>query len=240
MNQKNEDYYFSQKSLDFLIKAGRQKKEDWLNKNKSEYNQVLRLPFIQLAEKIKQELRLSARAYHFPTKGLGRIKRASFKVAAGQSMYKDWLSMIATRPSRSRFESNPHLFFGIFPNEDQILVAGGLYMPTSQQTALIREAISEDASPFHHLFSDPEFKKRFKSGFSSEDKTSRIPKGFPTDHPDIEWIKLKRFIVMKKIPKKLFFSKRLADQVIQDYQQALRLNQLIDQALAEDWPPRII
>ena len=228
---------FSQQSLDFLLKAGRQKKVDWLEKNKAEYNEVLRLPFIELAEYIKQELKPQARGYHFPTKGLGRLKRANFKVAAGVPLYKNWISMIASRPSQSRFESNPHLFFGIFPDENQILVAGGHYTPTSQQTRLIREAISKDSDPFHDLFNDPQFKSRFKGGFHMEMVANRVPRGFPEDHRDVNWIKLKNFIVMKKIPKKLFASAKLRESIVEDYKQALRLNRLLDYALRAEWPP---
>lgn len=122
---------FSKKTLEFLKKAGRQKNPNWLEKHQKEYESVLRGPFVHLAERVKAALWRSAPGYHFPTKGLARIKRPDFKVARGQNQYKDWISMIATRPSLSRFESNPHLFFGLFPNEETtIILAGGLWQPT--------------------------------------------------------------------------------------------------------------
>ena len=78
---------FSKKALDFLVKAGKQNKEDWLEKNQAEYEKVLKKPFIALAIKLKVRLRPLAPKYHFPTKGLGRIKRPAFKVARGQPLY---------------------------------------------------------------------------------------------------------------------------------------------------------
>ncbi len=234
--KKLETPKFSKKTLDFLIKAGRQKNPSWLEKNNAEYEAVLRKPFITLAEKIKGALKPLAADYHFPSKGLGRIKRPEFKVAGGLPRYKDWISLIATRPPKSRFESNPVLFFGLFPNEDDtIIVAGGLWQPSSQQMRLIREAISEDSSPFHNLFSDSHFKARFKKGFSMEKTSTRVPRGFSEDHEDIDWIKLKSFVVSKKISLKDFSSPRFSDSVIKDFQQALRLNKLIDKALRLNW-----
>lgn len=231
--------HFSKHTLEFLSKAGKQKKPQWLEKNADEYEKVLRRPFIALAEKIKAKLKPLAPDYHFPSKGLARIKRPAFKVAGGQSLYKDWVSMIASKPAKSRFESNPHLFFGLFPNEENsIIVAGGLWQPTSQQTRLIREAISKDAEPFHDLFADRIFKARFKDGFYMADTSERVPRGFSTDHKDIDWIKLKKFVVYKTISPKDFVSAKFSDSIVKDLEQALRLNQLLDKALKLEWPPQ--
>ena len=222
-----------------MAKAGKQKNANWLEANIDEYNTLLREPFIALAEKIKASLQPFARDYHFPSKGLARIKRPDFKVAGGQSQYKDWISMIATRPSKSRFESNPHLFFGLFPNEeDKIILAGGLWQPTPKQVRLIREAIAQDSSPFHDLFGDKAFKASFKTGFYMKDSASRVPRGFSEDHEDIDWIKLKKFVVYKTITTKSFSSPEFPDSVVKDYRQALRFNQLLDSALTMNWPPK--
>jgi len=226
---------FSKKALDFLVKAGNQNKEDWLEKNQSEYEKVLKKPFIALAIKLKVWLRPLAPKYHFPTKGLGRIKRPAFKVARGQPLYKDWLSIIATRPAPSRFESHPHLFFGLFPNEDKkVLVACGLWQPTSRQTRRIREAIRSDARPFQNLFKDQAFKARFPSGFCLDSMATRVPRGFLESDDNIDWIKLKNFVVMKEISLKAFSSPHFSDQLVHDFTQGLRLNKLLDKAL-QDW-----
>ena len=233
------NHKFSKETLEFLAKAGRQKKPDWLEKNMKQYEDLLRKPFIELAEKIKLSIKPSATDYHFPSKGLARIKRPDFKVQGGENQFKDWISMIATRPSKSRFESNPHLFFGLFPNEkSKVLVAGGLYQPTSQQTRLIREAISKDSEPFRELFSDVNFKKRFKNNFSMEKVADRVPRGFNESHEDIAWIKLKNFVVMKEISMKEFTSQSFGESVVKDFKQALRLNRLLDFALQMNWPPK--
>lgn len=230
---------FSKSTLEFLKKAGQQKNPQWLEKNAEEYEKVLRRPFIELAEKIKATLKPLAPDYHFPSKGLARIKRPAFKVAGGQAQYKDWVSMIATRPAKSRFESNPHLFFGLFPNEEaSILIAGGLWQPTSQQARLVREAINKDSTPFHALFADRKFKARFKDGFYMEDTSERVPRGFAKDHEDIDWIKLKKFVVYKQISVKDFVSPQFSESVVKDFEQALRLNQLLDKALKLEWPPK--
>ncbi len=71
-----------------------------------------------------------------------------------------------------------------------------------------------------------------------EDVLQRVPRGFAPDHEDLEWIKLKRFVVVKKISVKDFSSSIFSESVIKDLRQALRLNKLLDQALKLRWPPK--
>ena len=225
---------FSTKTIPFLKKAGQQTSSDWLDENQNEYETLLRLPFIDLAEGLKEALLPFAPDYHFPTKGIGRIKRAASKVIDGEPHYKDWLSLSASKPSGSRFEHNPHLFFGILPNEPAyqgVIVAGGLFMPSGPQLKKVRNGIAADSEPFHRLFCDRDFKARFKTGFIMTKSAARVPRGFDADHPDLDWIKLKNFLVQKKIPLTEFTSLELVDHIVKDFKQLLRLNRLLEDIL---------
>lgn len=228
---------FSIATLNFLVKAHKQKNPDWLDKNMNEYEEVVKTPFVSLAEHIRSELLPLAADYHFPHKGIGRLKRPSHKVKGGEALFKDWLSIIAAKPATSRFESNPHLFFGMFPNEKQkIIIAGGMWYPSSKQLRAIKEAIYKDSTEFHTLLNNKAFKQRFKEGFFSEDKVSRIPRGFDKDHSDIDWLMLKKFVVIKEYSIKDFSSANFKNEVVQDFKQALKLNRLLEKAIAYQWP----
>ena len=222
---------FSNQTIPFLTKAGQQTDPTWLDDNQSTYEQVVRLPFLEIAETFKSELQSTVPSYHFPTKGIGRIKKSSANVVSGGAQFKDWLSISASEPSGSRFEKNPHLFFGILPNVAPymgVIVAGGLFMPSGPQLKKIRNALAENAKPFHQLFNDPDFKARFQGNFSNENVGSRVPRGFAPDHPDLEWLKLKAFLVVKKISHAQFTSAGLALSVVEDFKQLVRLNRLLE------------
>lgn len=225
---------FSKASLDFLQSAGKQDEADWLDENNLKYQQLIRLPLMTLAEYLKSELAAESGGYHFPTKGIGRIKRPLNKVGMDGGRFKDWVSYIATRPSESRFEKNPLLFFGLLPNDEQwkgAVIAGGLYMASSTQVRRIRRAIENDSSAFKTLFADKGFKKSFKSGFEPMVKASRCPRGFDPDHPDVEWIKLKTFFAAKKLSIQALSAKDLAENICTDFRQLLRLNALLQDAI---------
>lgn len=225
---------FSNRTLPFLTEAGQQTDPNWLDENQAAYEAHVRGPFIYLAERLKTALQPIVPDYHFPVKGIGRIKKTANHLVSSGPCCKDWLSISMSKPSESRFERNPHLFFGILPNIPPykgVVVAGGLFMPSGPQLKKVRNAIARDAQPFYALFADPAFKARFKSDFSREEVSSRPPRGFDPDHPDMAWLKLKRFLVVKKLSHTEFLSQDLVQSMVEDFKQLIRLNRIIEDAL---------
>lgn len=220
-----------------MREAGSQTENQWLEDHEADYEQHLRGPFVALVEKLKDTLSNSATDYHFPSRNLAKIKRMANRVAQGEPVNKDWVSVSASRPQISRFERYPHLFFGILPDEEEwkgIFITGGLFMPTSAQMKKVRLGIAKNGEPFHKLFADAKFKKNFPDGFSKRQTGVRTPLGFDADHPDIEWLKLKSFMVERKVTMAEFTSPAFFDNVAADFQQLLKLNRLLESILDAD------
>ena len=225
---------FSSKTIPFLTEAGQQTDPQWLDARIEVYDKLVKRPFIDLAVGLKAALQPLLPDYHFPTQGIGRIKKSTNKIVNGLPAYKDWLSISASVPSDSRFERNPHLFFGILPNIKPymgVVVAGGLFMPSGPQLKKMRIAIADDASAFHALFADAEFKKRFKANFSRDQVAARAPRGYDASHPDVDWLMLKSFLVIKNLSTSQFASPTLLESVVEDFKQLARLNRLIESVL---------
>jgi uncharacterized protein (DUF2461 family) len=51
------------------------------------------------------------------------------------------------------------------------------------------------------------------------DRLKVAPKGYPKDHPQIEWLRYKDFIVSKKIPNRAFQSDQILDIAYDVYHQ---------------------
>lgn len=225
---------FSKNTLDFIEKASRQKRPDWLDRNRADYEKHLLEPLQHLARTLKSRLASSAVGYHFPQRGIGRLKRSAYRAQEYGGLFKDWVGYSASRPSGSRFDHNPNLYFLIQPGDedgDEVLLAGGLYMPSSRQVRAIREAIAHDASAFDRLFASKAFKARFPEGFSSERISSRPPRGFDPNHPRMDWLKLQGFFVWRSYAKREFASAEFPETVAQDCEQILRLNALLEEAI---------
>jgi uncharacterized protein (TIGR02453 family) len=225
---------FSDGTFRLLAAASRARRPDWLVKNRADYEEYLLSPLQALAAHAASELKGLAPGYRFPLKGIGRLKRPAHRVLEGASLFKNWVSYQATTPTESRFDHNPNLFFLINPDDakDSVLVAGGLYMPSSRQVRSIREAIAKDASPFDELFADKDFARAFPDGFSDERSATRPPRGFDPAHPRLDWLKLQAFFVWKPYSRKEFKSANFAEQVVRDWRQILRLNKLLEMAIS--------
>lgn len=112
-----------------------------------------------------------------------------------------------------------------------VILAGGLFMATSGQLKRLRQAIASDAEPFHGLFADPAFASLFSKGFEQENLAARMPRGFDPSHADEQWLRLKTFLVVKRVPSDVFTSPELAMWLVQHYRQLVRLNRLLESVL---------
>jgi uncharacterized protein (TIGR02453 family) len=67
-------------------------------------------------------------------------------------------------------------------------------MPDPAHLAKIRQEIDYNGDRLKKIMSDKAFKKWFKD-LSEFDKLKTVPKGYSKDHPYLEWLKHKTFIV---------------------------------------------
>ena len=108
-------------------------------------------------------------------------------------------------------------------------------MPSSRQLRSIRQAIAADATPFDRLFATRAFKASFAGGFSHEKKSSRPPRGFDPTHARLDWLKLQAYFVWKPYSMREFSSAEFPKLVQRDFAQILKLNELLERAIAGRW-----
>jgi uncharacterized protein (TIGR02453 family) len=227
--------YFSKRSMDFITRAQRQKKPEWLDRNREEYQDVLVEPMRELMTAVARELRQAAPGYRFP-KVFARIRRSSDR-AKTQGTYKNYIGAGISRDSGSMYEDLPSLYLHISPENGNSFSAGGLYMPSARQTKQIRAWIDHDSSLLEDLLADRQFKKRFKDGLGNERMLKTKPRDYPIDHPKIDLLKLSGWYVWRPFTKKEIFSPKFADHLIADWTQVLRLNTVLDH-YTNSWPNR--
>lgn len=228
----------SRGTISFIEKASKQKKVEWLDKNRAEYEREVIVPLKTIAQHLKTKLSPIAKDYHFPQQGLGRLKRSKLSLQQYGGPIKDYISYSAKRPAQSRFDHNPSIFLLVYPADqegDEVLLAGGLYMPSSRQLKSIRQAIAVNATPFENLFKSKAFASRFPGGFCDERKSTRVPRGFDANHPQVEWLKHQGYFVWRSYKPKEYTSPSFGDLLVKDARQILRLNDLLDQAIDGRW-----
>ena len=73
-------------------------------------------------------------------------------------------------------------------------LAGGMYMPMPEHLQAIRQEIDYNPKPLLKILNSTTFKNQFK-GLDEEDKLKNPPKGFDKEHPLVEILKNKHFVV---------------------------------------------
>lgn len=180
--------------LEFLTGLSSHNSKEWMEANKEEYNQA-KATFIELVSTLLENLKqfdpgvaaLTAKDCIF------RINR-DVRFSKNKAPYKN--NFGASISEGGKKSENAGYYLHIQPGNESF-IAGGLYMPASEHLKKIRQEIDYNAPELLKIVSEKDFKKTF--GTVQGDKLARAPKGYFPDHPNIEFLKLKSYIVLQKL-----------------------------------------
>jgi uncharacterized protein (TIGR02453 family) len=95
---------------------------------------------------------------------------------------------------------------------DQTFLGGGMWETTPEQLARFRQEIDYNADELKALIEEPEFRTFFPEIHGDTLKTT--PKGYPKDHPEIEFLKRKQLFFVHRFTDKEVASKDFGKQVL--------------------------
>ena len=110
--------------------------------------------------------------------------------------------------------NGPSYYLHISPR--QCFVAGGCWVPEPEHLKLIRQEIDYNAGVFRKVIEAPEFKNYF-GNLDTEHILKTVPKGYPADHPEINYLKLKSFTVSHDMSSKDLQQKDAVKQVVEGF-----------------------
>lgn len=91
-------------------------------------------------------------------------------------------------------------------------IGGGIYMPSSDTLYKVRQEIDYNASELKKMVDAPDFRRYF--GEIQGNKLKRPPKGYKEDHPNVELLKLKDYIVIHQLTDAEVTSEHFPQQVV--------------------------
>ena len=190
-------------TLDFLKKLKTNNNRDWFEKNKTAY--------LAAKESFETLVESMVPAIHKFDKQISKdlkAKDCTFRI------YKD----VRFSKDKSPYKTNMGAVFN--PGGKKSAVAGyylhiepgnsffggGVYMPEADKLNAIRQEIDYHQKEFLKLMQAADFKKFYK-GLSDEDKLKNPPKGYDKEHPLLDILKNKHFIVSHAISDKQLLDK---------------------------------
>ena len=173
----------NKETLGFLKELRDHNDRDWFTKNKPKY-EIAKDNAKAFATELLEELR---KHDHIEGLKMYRIYR-DVRFSKDKTPYKTNIGCGYTRATE---KLRGGLFLNIEPGGS--FVGGGFWSPNSQDLKRIRNEFLYNADPFRKIINSKKFKTYFGTLNGEELKTA--PKGFDKEHPNIDLIRKKQFLI---------------------------------------------
>jgi len=215
-------------TLDFLKKLKKNNNRDWFNTNKKLYEDA-RYDFEIFVFDLIQKLTdfddtISGVE---PKDCLFRIYR-DVRFSKDKKPYKQNFAAAIQIGGRKSHKSGYYVH--LEPGGGNML-ASGIYMPMPDKLSLVRNLIASNYKEYEKIISAKQFKKEFKEVWGGDDKLKTVPKGFPKDHPAVEHLKNKSFIIFKMLSDTDVLSKNFLNNSAKLFKEMKPFNDFLNRAL---------
>lgn len=202
-------YQISKSTLTFLNNLKKNNNRPWFNENKDKYlaayedaqrfgeallhelskhDQLVQVTGKEMLMRIYRDTRFSNDKTPYKTHFAGGFKRDTKLLRGGY-------------------------YFSISPGNS--VIAGGFWGPNSADLKRIREGISRHATPLRKAIAAKRFKETFGALYGEEVKTA--PKGFAKDHPEIDLIRKKQFLVKREFTDREILSPEYTKEAVKTF-----------------------
>lgn len=211
--------------LPFLAKLKDNNHRDWMEANKPEYLKA-RKEFEILVESLIAEIA----KFDPAIQGL-LVKDCMFRInrdvrfSNDKSPYKINFSAYIGPGGKKAMKAG--YYFHLQPGAS--FLAGGRFMPDADHLSKIRQEIDYNAGKLLSILDSKETKQYFK-GLEGE-KLARAPKGYPSDHPQVELLKMKSFLLTTALSDQEIASDGLLVKASNIFKAIYPLNSFLNQAV---------
>jgi uncharacterized protein (TIGR02453 family) len=176
---------FRPEAIQFLADLTENNDRTWFTPRKADYERLLKRPLeglcVALGERFRaRDIPLMAD----PARSPFRIYR-DVRFSKDKSPYKTNIG--ASFPWSGEGAGRPGGYFHLSPGE--IFIGGGMWHPEPARLAAFRAVVDREPGRVHTVIDDPHFVATF--GSLMGERLTRVPKGYPPNHPEAELLKLK-------------------------------------------------
>jgi len=212
--------------LKFLSDLAKNNNRDWFEANKMRFIEA-KTAFEEIVQGYIDEVS----RFDPGLTGL-QAKKCVFRIyrdvrfSKDKSPYK--LNFGASMTEGGRKSANPGYYIHLKPGD--CFFGGGLYHPEAENLKKVRQEIDYNSESFLKLAED----KKFKSAFGEiwGEKLKRAPKDYTEDHPLIDYLKLKDFVVLHKIEDKDAVGKEYFKKGVEVYKMIKPYNDFLKAAIS--------
>ncbi|RYU82162.1 DUF2461 domain-containing protein [Hymenobacter persicinus] len=213
--------------LDFLRNLAANNHKAWMDEHRADYHRA-RAVFSGLV----QQVLTGTQRFEPELLGL-TVPETMFRINKNdrfqQSNEPYKRHMGASLTQGGRHAPRAGYFLAVQPG-GQTWIGAGKWHPEPAALARIRQEVHYNGAAFHEIRQHAEFQQHFPDGLEG-DKLQRPPKGYDKDDPDIEWLKLKDFVVTRSFTDAEVRRPDFADRVVETFQVAQPFVRFLNEAL---------
>ena len=218
--------HFTSASFAFLRSLKRNNRRDWFKARKDIYEREIKAPMLELIAAINRDLaRFAPEMVMQPNKAMLRIYR-DIRFSLNKQPYKTHVAAYF-KPQGLVRTSGAGFYMHISPEE--VVVAGGAYMPEREQLLAMRMHIATNHERLRMILKNPTLRK-LMDGLEG-DQLSGTPKGFAKDHPAEDLLRHKQWAVSTVLAPAQAMSPKLVQEIVTRFRAAWPLVSFLNEPL---------
>ena len=190
----------------FLEELAANNNREWFNANKARYvqhNDEMKAFFAALQDKLSLHDEIEGSKVY-------RIYR-DVRFSKDKTPYKTHFAGSFKRATKLR-RGGMYLMIGLEEN----VVAGGFWGPNKDDLKRLRDEFAEDGDSLRKIINSSQFVNTFGQLDGEQLKTA--PKGFDREHPNVDLLRYKQFLVHKKFTKEEVLASDFIDRADETFQ----------------------
>ena len=185
---------FTPKTLSFLRSLKRNNKREWFHERREQYEMHCRQPMVDIVERLAEDFRSFAPEMLADPKVCLLRPFRDTRFSEDKTPLKTHVG--ATCPNRALGRMNgAGFYFEVAPA--WVWIGGGLWRPDTSQLQLVREHIVDNLDEFDAIVRAPRLKRL---GGLQGDRLTRVPRGYPKDHPAADYLQYRQFMAFREDP----------------------------------------
>ena len=214
-------------TLDFLKQLKKHNSREWFSAHKNLYNDA----YWNVSD-IAMFLIENIHSFDDSVRGVDpkdcifRIVRDT-RFSPDKTPYKTNFGVFIKRDGRK----TPGAGYYLHIEPGSCMISGGIYMPPAKELAAIRAAIAADPEVMRKILAEPHFAEEF--GHLWGDTVKTAPRGYPKDHPSIDLIRHKHYIVGKEISDDEVIGSSFPKSCVNSFRIVCRFNQYLNTIMAQ-------
>lgn len=214
--------HITAETLEFLKDLSVNNNRDWFNENKPRY-ETAKANMKSFGSELLVEMNKTDHIEKLKTHRIYRDVRFS----KDKTPYKLNLSCSMVRATK---QLRGGYYLHIQPEES--FLGGGFWAPNKEDLGRIRKELAFDAQPLRAIINTSEFKNMFGTLQGEQLKTA--PRGYPKDHENVDLLRYKQYIVMRKFNNEEIMQPNFLQKVVAGFQAMRPLFDYMSEVLTTD------